>query len=224
MNHKFYLKSDKEQKKIQLIIGFVALFINLCILGISLISGIYFLSLLFVIITLSIIAPFFDIPSLKKSGDLIYYSPLFIAEKEKNGIITIHGGSLFDYIFVLDNRLNGTQRTNFILQKYLEGILNLIEENEKKCNTSVKIKGTTYILNDRTANKIGLDITKTDFVKKIILMFNYVNILISNSIAKRKISFPNVNNIKTFESELGQLIEQKEFIKGLNNKLKKNFL
>ncbi len=220
MNHKYYLKSNKEQNQIQIKIGVIALVFNLIVFALSIFSNLYFLVFLSIIITLSIIAPFFDIPTLKKNKKLIYYSSLFIAEKEKNGIIIIHGGSLFDYFFVIDKKLNGKQRTNFILQKYLEGILNLMDVCEKNHNTSVKIKGTTYILNDRTANKIGLKIIKTDFIQKLILTFNYVNVLISNSIAKRKISFPKLNNIKTFESELNELIKRKEFIRELNNKLK----
>lgn len=78
---------------------------------------------------------------------MIYYSSLFVAEKEEKGIIEIHGGSLFDYVFAIDKTLSGKQRTNFVLHKYLEGILNLIDVCEKDNNTSLKINGTTYILN-----------------------------------------------------------------------------
>ncbi|WP_445721623.1 hypothetical protein [Flavobacterium sp.] len=220
MNHRYFLKSNKEQSHIQLKIGIVAFFFNLIILAVAIVSGFYILFILSIVITLSIIAPFFDVPTLKKNGRLIYYSSLFIAEKEKNGTIIVHGGSLFDYVFVIDKTLNGIQRTNFILQRYLEGVLNLIANCEKEHNTSVKIKGTTYILNERTANKIGLKTTKTDFIQKLILTYNYVNVLVSNSIAKKKLSFPSMNNIKTFECEINDLIERKEFIIALNNKLK----
>ena len=218
MNHKYYLKSNKEQRKIQFIIGIVTLFLNLIVLLISMRINVYFLIFLSVIITLSIIAPFFDVPSLKKKGNLIYYSSLFIAEKEKNEKIIIHGGSLFDYFFVIDRKLNGKQRTNFILQKYLEGILNLIDVYEN--NTSLKIKGTTYVLNERTAKKIGLNIVRTDFLQKFILTFNYMNLLVSNSIAKNKIAFPKLNNIITFESSIIELTTRKEFIRELNSKIK----
>ena len=222
MQHNYYLKSRKEQNQIQIKIGVVALFFNLIVLALSILSGLHLLLLISITITLSIIAPFLDTPKLKKNGKLIYYSTLFIAEKEKKGKIIIHGGSLFDYVFVINKNLNGTQRTKFILQKYLEGILNLMETCEKNNNTSVKIKGTSYILNERTANKLGLKIIKTDYIQKLILTYNYVNILISNSIAKRKISFPKISNIRTFESELNELIERKEFIQELNNQLKKS--
>ena len=122
---------------------------------------------------------------------------------------------------MIEKTLSGKQRTNFILQKYLEGILNLIDACEKSHNTSVKIKGTTYMLNDRTAHKIGLTIIKTDLIQKLILIYNYVNVLVSNSIAKRKLSFPKMDQIKTFESGISELIKRKAFIIELNNKLKK---
>jgi hypothetical protein len=220
MNHPYYLKPKKEQNKIQIKIGFIALFLNIVVMVVSIFSGLYFLICISIVTTLSVIAPFFDIPALKKQGKLMYYSTLFVTEKEEKGSIKIHGGSLFDYVFVIDKTLSGQQRTNFILQQYLEGILNLIAVCEKENNTDVKIKGTTYILNERTGHKIGLNSIKTDFIQKLILRFNYVNILISNSIAKRKISFPKLNAIKTFESTIEELIKRRTFIEELNERLK----
>ena len=155
---------------------------------------------------------------LKKNGGVIYYSPLFISEKPKNGLIKIHGGTLFDYYFVIDKKMNGKQRTNFIIQQYLDGLLHLIEkyENDKK----IKIRGTSYIKNKRTAEKIGFEIVETDILQKIILIYNYFNILISNSIAKNKLSFPKLNKTKTFDADLSQLLERKEYIEKLNKSLK----
>jgi hypothetical protein len=215
MKHRYYSKTNKKQKQIQLKIGVIALSLNLIVLFFSVLSGLYLLLLLSITITLSIIAPFFDIPAAKKRGKLIYYSSLFIAEKEKKGIIKVHGGSL------IDKSLSGMQRTNFILQKYLEGILNLIKDCEENQNTSLKIKGTSYILNERTAKKIGFEIVRTELIQTLILSYNYVNILISNSFAKRKLSFPKLNNVKTFETNLEKLIKRRAFIEKLNERLKK---
>jgi hypothetical protein len=171
-------------------------------------------------IVLSIIAPFFDTPSLKKSGAITYHSLLFLSEKPKNGVLIIHGGTLFDYVFVLDKKMNGTLRTKFILQQYLQGLLNLIEQYEINENGNLKVRGTSYIINESTAKRIGFTINKTDFVQKMILTYNYFNILISASIAKDKLSFPNLNDTKTFEATLIDLVERKEYIRNLNSKLK----
>ena len=219
MNHRFYNKDKKEQNRILLVIAIGSVIIILLSFIISIYSGIYLIGILIFPITLSIIAPFFDMPSLKKSGRMIYYSPLFIVEKPKNGRIKIHGGTLFDYYFVIDKKMNGRQRTNFIIQQYLEGLLHLIEkyENDKK----IKIRGTSYIINKRTAEKMGFEIIETDYLQKIILIYNYFNILISNSIAKNKLSFPKINRTKTFEADVSQLLERKEYIEKLNQSLKR---
>jgi hypothetical protein len=222
MQHPFFLKSTKEQRLIQSKIGLLAFALNIIAASISLKLGFYFPIIILITITISIIAPFFDIPSLKKSGKLIYYSNLFVTEKESKGIIKIHGGSLLDYVFVLDKSLNASQRTNYILQKYLEGLLNLIEDCEKNGKNMVKIKGTSYIINERTANKIGLKLSKTDLLQKLLLIFNYPNILVSSSFAKKKISFPKLNQISTFENEVNQLIKRKAYILELKNKLSAN--
>lgn len=221
MKHRFYTKTEKEQNKILLLIGFGAFIVILSFLFISFKTGFYLIGILVLSIVLSIVAPFFDTPSLKKSKKLIYHSLLFLSEKPKNGVIIIHGGTLFDYVFVLDKKMNGRQRTKFILQQYLQGLLNLIEQYEfNNKNGNLKVRGTSYIINESTAERIGFRINKTDFIQKLIITFNYFNILISSSIAKDKLSFPNLNDTKTFEATLNDLVERKEYIRNLNNKLK----
>jgi hypothetical protein len=218
LNHRFYNKNKKEQNRILIVIAICSLTIIILSIIISIYSGIYLIGILIFGITLSIIAPFFDMPSLKKSGRMIYYSPLFITEKPKDGLIKIHGGTLFDYYFVIEKKMNGKQRTDFIIQQYLEGLLNLIEKYERDKN--MKISGTSYIINKRTAEKIGFEIINTDILQRLILTYNYFNILISNSIAKNKLTFPNLNKTESFESNISQLLERKEYIEKLNKSLK----
>ena len=150
----------------------------------------------------------------------IYYSNFLITEKEKNGVVKIHGGTLLDYYFVLNFKWNSQQRTNYILQQYLEGLLNLIETYENGENKRVKFTGTTYILNARTAEKLGFKTRKIDSVQLLILSMNYFNLLTSNSMAKRKLAFPNLRKAISFEANLEDLIEKKALIKALSDRLK----
>jgi hypothetical protein len=203
------------------LIGFCAFIVIVASLFISWKTGIYLLVILTFPITISVIAPFFDTPSLKYSGKLMYQSALFLSEKPNNGVIKIHGGTLFDYVFVIDRNLNGKQRTNFIIQQYLEGLLCLIEEMEKNRSENIKIRGTTYIINNRTAQRIGFTVIKTDAIQKLILILNYFNVLITYSIAKGKLSFPKLKDTKTIETKLSELLERKDFISNLNEKLKR---
>ena len=220
MKHGFYTKSKSQQNRVQLFIATSALLITFLAVFVSWIAKVYFLGILIILVVITIIAPFFDTPSLKKNGKLRYLSLLLITEIPKNGVLKIHGGTLFDYVFVIDKKMNGNQRTNFIIQKYLEGVLNLIAEYENKKINNLTIRGTSYIINDRTAERIGFKVIRTDLIQKFILVFNYFNVLISYSIAKDKLSFPKVSDTKTFEAKLVDLAKRKVFLMNLNNKLK----
>jgi hypothetical protein len=93
LNHRFFNKNKKEQNRILVLIAICSFSMIFPIIVVSIYSGIYLIGILTIAITLSIIAPFFDMPFLKKSGRMIYYSPLFISEKPKNGLLKIHGGN-----------------------------------------------------------------------------------------------------------------------------------
>jgi len=218
MTHRFYSKSTKEQIRFQLGLGAITLlFIGLSI-GLAIYTGMYLIAIFTFMITLSIVAPFFDMPSIKKSGRMTYYSALFIAENPKNGVMTIHGGTLFDYYFVLDRQSRGRQRTAIIIQQYLEGLLSLIEKHAT--DKDLIVRGTSYILNPRTAEKLGFTLVKADGLQYMLLIYNYFNLLLSNSMAKNKLAFPRLNKSKTFEAEVSQLLERKVYIESLNRSLK----
>tara|TARA_R110002020_G_scaffold416962_2_gene626158 strand:- start:401 stop:1084 length:684 start_codon:yes stop_codon:yes gene_type:complete len=220
LKHGFYLKTKKEQMWIQVRIGFIALLILALVFLICWITGFFLPLILSIPITLSIVAPFFDVPALKKSGDLVYYSPLFLAEKPKNGKITVHGGTLFDYVFVIDQSLNGRQRSNLIMGDYLEGLVNLIDHLQHVNSENLTIRGTSYILNNRTASKIGFQVVRTDFLPKCLLVYNYINLLVANSLAKGKLTLPKLGDTQTFDAKLYDLIEKRVFIKSMREKLK----
>ncbi|WP_198293499.1 hypothetical protein [Algoriphagus resistens] len=220
LKHGFYLKTKKEQVWIQVKIGFIALLILLLVFLICWKTGLFLPLILGIPITLSLVAPFFDVPALKKSGDLIYHSPLFLAEKPKKGKIVVHGGTLFDYVFVIDLSLNGRQRNNLIMEQYLEGLVNLIDHLQKENSENLTIRGTSYILNKRTAKKIGFQVVQTDFFQRCILLYNYFNLLVASSFAKGKLTFPSLGETQTFEARLWDLMQRRDFINCLNKKLK----
>lgn len=217
MNHPFYNKNKKAQNKFLFQLGLASLLIIIIAVLLSWYTGLYLIIIVIFPILLSIIAPFFDMPSLKKTSRITYYSPLFIAEQEKKGLIKIHGGTLFDYYFVIDKTLNGIQRTNFIIKQYLKGMLQFIEAH--KDNPQLKICGTSYIINKRTAEKMGFEVIETDGLQQLIMLLNYANITLSNSIAKHKLAFPKLKNTKTFEAELSQLLVKKDYIEKLYRSL-----
>ena len=86
----------------------------------------------------------------------------------------------------------------------------------------MKFTGTTYILSARTAKKLGFKIIKIDGIQLLLLFMNYFNLLVSNSIAKRKLAFPNLRKAISFEAELPELIKKKQLIKALSERLKEH--
>ena len=153
-----------------------------------------------------------------KSGKLEYQSCLLISEREKDNQILIHGGTLFDYFFILDKNTTANQRKNAIISEYLRGLLELIDSNQESLNTQVK--GTTYILNERTATKIGFEVEKTDSIQKIILLLNYPNLVASKSFVNKKISLPNLKQIKTYKSDIDTLNKNREKIEKINDQIR----
>ena len=219
-SHPFYQKTEKKKKAIQLKVVAIAILLFIPSLIVAWHTKIFFIAIFVFYLLITIIAPFIDVPTNQKTGRLIYFSNFLITEKEKNGVVKIHGGTLLDYYFVLNFKWNGQQRTNYILQQYLEGLLNLIETYENGENKQVKFTGTTYILNARTAEKLGFKVRKIDGVQLLILLLNYFNLLTSNSMAKQKLAFPNLGKAISFEANLEDLIEKKALIKALSDRLK----
>jgi hypothetical protein len=219
LENRYYSKSRKQQKAIQFLIGLSAFGIVAIFFLVSWLLDIFWLGILTVPVVMSIIAPFFDTPNLVRSGRLKYQSLLFLSEKPRKGFVKVHGGTLFDYVFVMEGKMSARVRRTLILQQFLEGLLNIAREYEQM-EEDLVIQGTTYMFSKRNAERIGFMVAKTNFVQKLILLFNFFNVLLTYSIAKRKLSFPRVNETKTFEIKLHDLVRQKEVLNRLNNNLK----
>ena len=218
--HRFYKKTTKEQWMIQFWVLMGALAVILLFFWIAWVTQLYFIGIFIFWAVLTIIAPFVDVPSMKKSGKLIYHSSLFLTEKPKNGKIRIHGGTLFDYVFVIDSEMKTRERTLFILQQYVEGLLDLIDTYKNEKPDHITITGTSYIINKRTAERAGFTIAPVDGIQKLILIYNYCNVLLTYSIAKGKLSFPNINQTITFTASLRDIMEKRNLLTALNKKLK----
>ena len=180
----------------------------------------YYLSLFVAPLILSVLSPFIDTPQGKKQGKLIYYSPLFITEKEKNGKIIIHGGTLFDYYYLIDRNWEGRQRIRYILRQYILGLVKLSESFKKGEAEEITLEGTSYIFNERTAEKLGFQRKRTNLLQQFILTYNYLQILLANSIAKGKLSFPAIGRVNTYTAKLLAIKQNNAYLLQLAEKLK----
>jgi hypothetical protein len=219
MQHRFFVKTQKQQHVIQLKILICAIFLNIVLGSVLYLLDASFLIFVIISITLSIIASFIDVPSGIKSGNLIYYSPLLIGEAVKNKILKLHGGTLFDYYYVLNRRASYSERKRQVFKGYIDGLLNLIEKYETTPQNAIRIKATSYIINTRTAQKMGLHKVKTDFLGAMIIYFNYFNLLCSLSLLNAKLTFPNINNVCSFEGDLNDLMRKKDYLLALKSRI-----
>ena len=219
MTHRFYLLTKRQQLILTLKLAGIFILFNLCVGIVLYLCGLAFLSLFVFAVSLSVFAPFVDVPSGVKSGSLLYYSPLLIAEKVKNNRITLHSGSLFDYYFTLDFNQAAAERKKQVFTCYVDGLLALIAQYERKQPTSLRLKATSYILNPRTANKLGLTLRPVDPLQRFILYFNIINLTCALSLLKGKLTWPNMASIYTFEGTLDELIANKVYLVALKNKL-----
>lgn len=126
-----------------------------------------------------------------------------------------------DYVFVLDKRMTARQRTQYIMQQFAEGLLNLMGDHQNLKSERITIRGTSYIINERTAKRMGFRVVETDTIQKIILLYNYFNIALTHSIAKGRLSFPKLSKTITFEARLDELIKRNEVVEELKERLEK---
>jgi hypothetical protein len=220
MQHRFFQKSEKEQKLFLLNVGLTIFLLTAAILFISYFSGFYLLAGLIPILFL-IAAPFIDLPMGKKKGTFIYHSPLFITEKPRDNKITIHGGTLFDYLFTIEKDMDAKTRTRIVFLSYINGLLNFISKYEQEDHEDLILRGTSYIVNDRTAKLFGFRPVSTDAGQLLILFFNYIPLTISNTFVKKRLTFPHFSEVNTYEAKLSEVIKQKAKLQQLKARLEK---
>lgn len=217
-NHPFYQKSKSQKLEFySKLIGVILMF-NLPFAVLAYISNLYVILSFSLFVSLTILAPFIDVPSMVKSGKLQYFSEMLLAERSKHNKVNIHGSSLFDYYFMLNLKQSGKQRTQFILKSFLEGLIHIIDEYEN--DEQLKICGTSHILNARTAEKLGFELKPRQSTQSLILVFNFFNILTCNYLSKGKLVAPKFSNIKSFEAKISDLKANRERFIQYKNHLK----
>ncbi len=217
--HRFYLHPEKTRKK--KIVAYIVYIISLIAAVIILALGYRsFIPLIFIPIILSFFASFVDVPMGRKSGHLIYYSPLLLASALKKGVIELHGGTLFDYYFTLTVNRSENRNRKMVIYSYLEGLINLLAAWDEKSD-NVKLSANTYFISPKTASKLGFRHVSTNHFQKLLMLFNYLPIMISYSIANGKLSFPNVLQLKSYECTIGELRKNEDYLKEMFERIKR---
>jgi hypothetical protein len=62
--------------------------------------------------------------------------------------------------------------------------------------------------------------TKRNLLQQCILIYNFFNLSVADSIAKGKVSFPNIRKINTFEGTLADVESNREYLVSVRNRLR----
>lgn len=215
MTHRFFNLPRRTQWRLSI---FVATFGAVLILS-SLFIGMYIQQvwLLFVLIPLYFVfAQLLDIPFGHLRGTIIHFSPMLLAQRHQ-GNYHIHTTTLFDQLFCLPDKQSHLSNQTQTLIWIIDGFIAFIQalKEEEPC----LIVGSTYFLSERRAQKLGFAITPASPLTRIILVLNYLNLILTMSITKERLSFPSLNKIIGFEISSEDLIAREDFFKDWQRKL-----
>jgi len=182
-------------------------------------EGLWFFPILFLIVPIGqfLMTPFFRLIGLYK-----YLSPMLLAFSASKKKYDLHSGTSFDYLMVMRKVKKGQPFKNKVLEYYIEGLLKVVEEIEQKnLPESITVRGSSYFFSERTAQRLGFEVKKTNLFEKANLVCNYIDLCWALSLANGKLTFPDLRNIKTATTNGKALVENKAYLQRLYQHLKK---
>lgn len=215
--HRFYQKTPQAQRFFLFKIGVLCLGLPLCVGFIFYWLSPYFLPLFFVLfmVSISVFAPFFDVPSLYKQGKLRYLSPLLLVEPLQAHRLKLHNGTLFDYFFTLKPSDSATARTRYVLQQQLKGLLLILDTYPPQ----TRIEATSVLLPLHTLRALGFQELPPHNLDRLLLYFNAPNLIVTRSFLKKKWAPPSFRTIARVEISLATLHTQRPRLEALLQRL-----
>lgn len=166
------------------------------------------------------VGQFSTTPLFKLVGVYNYYSPMLIGYMANNIQIDLHSGGSFDYLFLMRKFKIGIESRNRILMYHLEGIMNIITQIENGViPKTVTVSGTSYFFNERTIKKLGFEQKRPSLFYRINLLVNFIDLIWMYSVSQGRFSMPKIWNVKKISIEGSKLINRKEIINELHNKM-----
>jgi hypothetical protein len=159
-------------------------------------------------------------PLLRVVGAYKYYSPLFLVFGEKKDRLEIHSGPSIDYLLHLRGITPGPELKRTVLAFYLQGLLNIADKvAEAEDPAAVEIVGTSYFFSDRSVERMGFEVSSGGWFHRLNLMFNFLELLLLNSLTAGKVDFPNVLKVKKARMTGAQLLEHRPYIQRLYERM-----
>ena len=161
-------------------------------------------------------------PIMKMTKVYSYLSPMLLVYAASDKKYDLHNGTTFDYIYAYKRKRAGIRWQNQLLMWYIEGLLVIADRlKEGSIPKTIEIRGSSYFFSERTAQRMGFRVGKTGAPEKMNLAINYLDLLWMYSLAKGKLTFPNLSAIKTASTSGGELLENEEKLRSLLGFLEK---
>lgn len=175
------------------------------------------------ILTFFIVIPIFQFcfsPLLTLLGAYNYLSPMLLVFGASDKKYDLHNGTSFDYLSVMRHIPSGRKVQTTILAYFIEGLLAIIQKIEHgDLPPTVNITGTSYFFSERTAEKLGFEITKTNWFLLVNLFFNIIDLCWTYSYSQGKLSFPKIWKAKSIQTTGAELVKRKEYFESMHKKL-----
>ncbi len=145
-----------------------------------------------------------------------YLSPMLLVYMPNKKKYDIHNGTSFDYLMVMRNTKPGVHWRKKMLKFYLEGLLHIIDDIEKEVlSKKIVIKGSSYFFSDRTARRMGFELSNTGLFERVNLILNMLDIIWMYSMTRGKFTIPNLLKMKTAKITGEKLVANKVKLKNL---------
>ncbi|WP_425236344.1 hypothetical protein [Ulvibacterium sp.] len=150
-----------------------------------------------------------------------YYSPMVVSFGNNKRHIDLHNGSSFDYLMEMSKIKPGIKWKNRMLHYYLDALLKIILQIESgDLSSTTVIRGSSYFLSKRSAEKLGFEVNKTSILEKLNIALNYIDLIWMYSLSNGKLTFPNLTTILTVRTTGSELLLRKQKIMELVDRLK----
>lgn len=152
-----------------------------------------------------------------------YYSPMVVSFGNNKRLIDLHNGTSFDYLMEMSQVNPGIQWKSKMLYYYLEALLTIILQIENdSLPSNIVIRGSSYFLRQRSAEKLGFKVNNASILEKLNIILNYIDLIWMYSLTNGKLTFPNLSTISTVRTTGANLMEKKQTIIELKNRLESN--
>lgn len=165
---------------------------------------------------------FLGTPIFRLTGTYQYLSPMLLVYTPTDNKYDLHNGTSFDYLMVMRGIKPGAQWRQKMLAYYLEGLLAIVEKIETgSLPATVVVRGSSYFFSERTAKRLGFEISSTNAFEQVNIVINYLDLLWMYSIAQGKLTFPSLKGIKTAAISGEALVANKAYLVNLKTFLER---